>query len=59
VEYIRIQALGKGADIEVSDLDGSLRAWFDAFEPQAMLRQYEHLRCVAKLTQEKFPKRES
>lgn len=51
--YISRQALRK-----LDDLDNDLSAWFDTFEPQVMLERYQHLYSLAKLTQEKFPRRE-
>ena len=51
--YIGCQALGK-----MDDLNGNLRAWFEIFEPQAMIKQYEPLYSLAKLAQAKFPRRE-
>lgn len=51
--YIRRQTLRT-----TGDLEHGLRAWFDTFEPQAMLEHYQPLYSLAKLTQEKFPRRE-
>ena len=53
VAYISRQVLRK-----LDDLDNDLRAWFDTFEPQAMLEHYQPIYSLVKLTQETFPRRE-